>query len=101
MVSKNNVKERQRKNSDQKPRYAIKKLKIGVVSVLVGTTFAAYNGQVSADTTGRAASTTAQTDDATPTDKPAEPAVASDNSTTTTVDAGWQSIQHTNVSDNQ
>lgn len=84
MVSKNNVKERQRKNSDQKPRYAIKKLTIGVVSVLVGTTFAAYNGQVSADTTGRAASTTAQTDDTTSTDKSA---VASDNSTTTADDS--------------
>ena len=91
MVSKNNVKERQRKNSDQKPRYAIKKLTIGVVSVLVGTTFAAYNGQVSADTIDSAVSTTAQTNDATPTDKPAEPAVASDNSTTTTVDVGSQS----------
>ncbi|MEO5283394.1 mucin-binding protein [Limosilactobacillus allomucosae] len=84
MVSKNNVKERQRKNSDQKPRYAIKKLTIGVVSVLVGTTFAAYNGQVSADTTGSAASTTAQTDDTTSTDKSA---VASDNSTTTADDS--------------
>lgn len=84
MVSKNNVKERQRKNSDQKSRYAIKKLTIGVVSVLVGTTFAAYNGQVSADTTGSAASTTAQTDDTTSTDKSA---VASDNSTTTADDS--------------
>ncbi|MFR0609318.1 mucin-binding protein [Limosilactobacillus mucosae] len=67
MVSKNNVQERQRKGSDQKPRYAIKKLTIGVVSVLVGTTFAAYNSQVSADTIGSAASTTAQTNDVTPT----------------------------------
>ncbi|MFR0645457.1 mucin-binding protein, partial [Limosilactobacillus mucosae] len=67
MVSKNNVQERQRKGSDQKPHYAIKKLTIGVVSVLVGTTFAAYNSQASADTIGSAASTTAQTSDVTPT----------------------------------
>lgn len=67
MVSKNNVQERQRKDSDQKPHYAIKKLTIGVVSVLVGTTFAAYNSQASADTTASPANLTAQTNDATPT----------------------------------
>lgn len=67
MVSKNNVQERQRKDSDQKPHYAIKKLTIGVVSVLVGTTFAAYNSQVSADTTASPANLTAQTNDVTPT----------------------------------
>ncbi|MDC2840955.1 mucin-binding protein [Limosilactobacillus mucosae] len=67
MVSKNNVQERQRKDSDQKPHYAIKKLTIGVVSVLVGTTFAAYNSQASADTTASPANLTAQTNDVTPT----------------------------------
>ncbi|MFR0617238.1 mucin-binding protein [Limosilactobacillus mucosae] len=67
MVSKNNVQERQRKDSDQKPHYAIKKLTIGVVSVLVGTTFAAYNSQASADTTASLANLTAQTNDVTPT----------------------------------
>lgn len=69
MVSKNNVQERQRKSSEQKPRYAVKKLTIGVVSVLVGTTFAAYNSQVSADTTVSTASTSSLTDDAASTGK--------------------------------
>ena len=61
MVSKNNVQERQRKSSEQKPRYAVKKLTIGVVSVLVGTTFAAYNGRVSADTIDSGATQTDKT----------------------------------------
>ncbi len=49
MLSKNNRKEQFRKQEPKKQRFAIKKLTVGVASVLIGFTFMGMNA--SADTT--------------------------------------------------
>lgn len=49
MLSKNNLKEMNRKQTPKKQRFAIKKLTIGVASVLIGFTFMGVNAQVKAD----------------------------------------------------
>ena len=49
MLSKNNRKEQFRKQKPKKQRFAIKKLTVGVASVLIGFTFMGMNA--SADTT--------------------------------------------------
>ncbi|WP_346703221.1 YSIRK-type signal peptide-containing protein, partial [Ligilactobacillus agilis] len=51
MVSKNNYQLYQQKHVDGKQRWGIRKLSVGVASVLLGTTFMLYgNHAVSADT---------------------------------------------------
>lgn len=52
MLSKNNRKEQFRKQEPKKQRFAIKKLTVGVASVLIGFTFMGMNA--SADTTADA-----------------------------------------------
>lgn len=44
MVSKNNHKFQSEKNSDKKQRFSLRKLNIGVASVLLGSTFFLFNG---------------------------------------------------------
>ena len=65
MLSKNNHKLSNQKLSAKKQRFKIKKLSIGVASVLVGTMFATYTGadRASADTQVDPAVTTTETDD--------------------------------------
>ena len=65
MVSKNNHQLYQQKAADQKQRWGVRKLSVGVASVLLGTTFLLHsNHAVSANTvaSGTTPSTTAQTD---------------------------------------
>ncbi|MCZ0891149.1 YSIRK-type signal peptide-containing protein [Ligilactobacillus saerimneri] len=65
MVSKNNRQLYQQKAADQKQRWGVRKLSVGVASVLLGTTFLLHsNHAVSANTvaSGTTPSTTAQTD---------------------------------------
>ena len=50
MLSHNNLQEQIKKNDPNKQRFTIKKLSVGVASVLLGVTFA---GTASADTTDR------------------------------------------------
>ncbi|MBB1063323.1 mucin-binding protein [Limosilactobacillus fastidiosus] len=50
MLSKNNLHELTRKQEPKKQRFAIKKLTVGVASVLVGFTFMGLNASVNADT---------------------------------------------------
>ncbi|MRG75729.1 YSIRK-type signal peptide-containing protein [Limosilactobacillus reuteri] len=52
MLSKNNRKEQFRKQEPKKQRFAIKKLTVGVASVLIGFTFMGMNA--SANTTAEA-----------------------------------------------
>ncbi|MCD7119830.1 YPDG domain-containing protein [Limosilactobacillus agrestis] len=61
MLSKNNRQEQFRKQESKKQRFAIKKLTVGVASVLIGFTFMGLNTQASAD------------------DTPTQPANSSDN----------------------
>ena len=49
MVSKNNAKMVQRKMADQKQKFGIRKLSVGVASVLLGTVFYMQSGTVYAD----------------------------------------------------
>ncbi|MBD5091726.1 MAG: YSIRK-type signal peptide-containing protein, partial [Lactobacillus sp.] len=51
MLSKNNRQEQFRKQEPKKQRFAIKKLTVGVASVLIGFTFMGLNTQASADDT--------------------------------------------------
>ncbi|MCD7125984.1 mucin-binding protein, partial [Limosilactobacillus agrestis] len=51
MLSKNNGQEQIRKQESKKQRFAIKKLTVGVASVLVGFTFMGLNASASADDT--------------------------------------------------
>ena len=65
MLSKNNHKLSNQKLSAKKQRFKIKKLSVGVASVLVGTMFATYTGadRASADTQVDPAVATTETDD--------------------------------------
>ena len=51
MLSKNNRQEQFRKQEQKKQRFAIKKLTVGVASVLIGFTFMGLNASASADDT--------------------------------------------------
>ncbi|MBB1078355.1 YSIRK-type signal peptide-containing protein [Limosilactobacillus sp. STM2_1] len=54
MLSKNNKKEQIQKQEPKKQRFAIKKLTVGVASVLIGFTFMGLNNSANADTTPNA-----------------------------------------------
>ncbi|WP_076460452.1 Rib/alpha-like domain-containing protein [Limosilactobacillus caccae] len=59
MLSKNNRQEQFRKQEPKKQRFAIKKLTVGVASVLIGFTFMGLNASASADETPSAPAETA------------------------------------------
>ncbi|EEW54153.1 mucin-binding protein [Limosilactobacillus antri] len=88
MLSKNNLQLLTQRGARQRQRFALRKLTVGVASVLLGTTF--FIGAASADTTP-AATTTAQPDSAAGTTSvtatPQQPAV---QQTTTAVPASQQ-----------
>ncbi|APU45718.1 hypothetical protein BUW47_04385 [Limosilactobacillus fermentum] len=58
MVSRNNQRIKIERMLNQKQRFGIRKLSIGVVSVLLGTTFFLGNGVVHADTVSNSQITT-------------------------------------------
>lgn len=60
MLSRNNQSQQQMKQAANKQRWALRKLSVGVASVLVGLTFMGVNHQASADTTTSQSSTTYQ-----------------------------------------
>ncbi|HIX35302.1 MAG TPA: YSIRK-type signal peptide-containing protein [Candidatus Limosilactobacillus merdigallinarum] len=64
MVSKNNHQFYQQKHAERKQRWGVRKLSVGVASVLLGTTFMLHSNVVSADTVSSDATTsnTAQAD---------------------------------------
>lgn len=66
MLSKDNRNEMNKKYQPHKQRFALKKLSVGVASVLVGLTFMGYNAVAHADTTSDPAQTTATTTTDTP-----------------------------------